>query len=114
MLIEDKASGAQLIQELIVGRLRCRYERQAGMRQDYAAARADRVNREWLRLSPGNRPWLAEYLHEMMVFPKGKHDDQVDRPRNFSIGSKRLWWAGHWRRRSEARNRNPRNVRFQI
>jgi phage terminase large subunit-like protein len=23
-------------------------------------------------------PWLAEYLHEMSVFPNGKHDDQVD------------------------------------
>ena len=22
--------------------------------------------------------WLAEYLHELTVFPKGKHDDQVD------------------------------------
>jgi hypothetical protein len=26
---------------------------------------------------PEAAPWLAEYLHEMMVFPKGKHDDQV-------------------------------------
>jgi phage terminase large subunit-like protein len=23
-------------------------------------------------------PWLAEYLHEMGVFPNGKHDAQVD------------------------------------
>ena len=23
-------------------------------------------------------PWLAEYLHEMTVFPNGKHDAQVD------------------------------------
>ena len=22
--------------------------------------------------------WLAEYLHELMAFPRGKHDDQVD------------------------------------
>jgi predicted phage terminase large subunit-like protein len=27
---------------------------------------------------PQNAPWLAEYLHEMTVFPNGKHDDQVD------------------------------------
>ena len=26
---------------------------------------------------PETAPWLAEYLHEMTVFPKGKHDDQV-------------------------------------
>ena len=24
---------------------------------------------------PEDAPWLAEYLHEMMVFPNGKHDD---------------------------------------
>jgi predicted phage terminase large subunit-like protein len=27
---------------------------------------------------PQSAPWLAECLHEMTVFPKGKHDDQVD------------------------------------
>src|SRR5260221_13824720 len=27
---------------------------------------------------PKNAPWLADYLHELMMFPKGKHDDQVD------------------------------------
>ena len=32
---------------------------------------------------PDAAPWLAEYLHEMMVFPKGKHDDQVDSTAQF-------------------------------
>jgi hypothetical protein len=32
---------------------------------------------------PEGAPWLAEYLHEMMVFPKGKHDDQVDSTAQF-------------------------------
>jgi predicted phage terminase large subunit-like protein len=27
---------------------------------------------------PEAAPWLAEYLYEMTVFPKGTHDDQVD------------------------------------
>ena len=27
--------------------------------------------------------WLAEYLHEMTVFPRGKHDDQVDSTAQF-------------------------------
>jgi hypothetical protein len=27
---------------------------------------------------PKEAPWLAEYLHELTAFPKGKHDDQVD------------------------------------
>src|SRR2546421_7303204 len=32
---------------------------------------------------PETAPWLAEYLHEMLVFPKGKHDDQVDSTAQF-------------------------------
>jgi hypothetical protein len=27
---------------------------------------------------PKEAAWLAEYLHELTAFPKGKHDDQVD------------------------------------
>ena len=27
---------------------------------------------------PETAPWLAEYLHELTVFPNGKHDDQAD------------------------------------
>ena len=26
---------------------------------------------------PKEAAWLAEYLHELTAFPKGKHDDQV-------------------------------------
>jgi hypothetical protein len=29
---------------------------------------------------PETAPWLAEYLHELAVFPNGKHDDQADSP----------------------------------
>src|SRR5205823_1902559 len=32
---------------------------------------------------PEAAPWLAEYLHEMTVFPKGKHDDQTDSTAQF-------------------------------
>src|SRR6516165_5813001 len=51
VLIEDKASGTQLIQELI--------------------------ENGFVHL-PKEAAWLAEYLHELTVFPKGRHDDQVD------------------------------------
>jgi predicted phage terminase large subunit-like protein len=27
---------------------------------------------------PQDAPWLADYLHELAMFPKGKFDDQVD------------------------------------
>ena len=29
-------------------------------------------------LIPERAPWLDDYLHELRVFPCGKHDDQVD------------------------------------
>jgi hypothetical protein len=32
---------------------------------------------------PEIAPWLAEYLHELTVFPKGKHDDQADSTAQF-------------------------------
>ena len=32
---------------------------------------------------PESAPWLPEYLHEMTVFPNGKHDDQVDSTAQF-------------------------------
>ena len=32
---------------------------------------------------PETAPWLAEYLHEMTIFPRGKHDDQVDSTAQF-------------------------------
>ena len=32
---------------------------------------------------PESAPWLAEYLHEMTVFPNGKHDDQADSTAQF-------------------------------
>src|SRR5215510_5324751 len=32
---------------------------------------------------PETAPWLAQYLHEMTVFPNGKHDDQVDSTAQF-------------------------------
>jgi hypothetical protein len=32
---------------------------------------------------PETASWLAEYLHELTVFPKGRHDDQVDSTAQF-------------------------------
>ena len=32
---------------------------------------------------PETAPWLAKYLHEMTLFPKGKHYDQVDSTAQF-------------------------------
>jgi len=78
VLIEDKASGTQLIQELIVDGCYAvtRYKPECDKIMRLHAQTALIENGfVWI---PQTAPWLAEYLHEMTVFPRGKHDDQVD------------------------------------
>lgn len=78
MLIEDRASGVQLIQELrSAGRARVQGVAPKGdkamrMQAQTAAIEAGNV------LLPAQAPWLDDYLHELTVFPYGKYDDQVD------------------------------------
>jgi hypothetical protein len=77
-LIEDRASGTQLIQELI----------SEGV---YAVKKYEPTNDKITRMNyvtstlengfvhlPDKAGWLAEYLHELTTFPKGKNDDQAD------------------------------------
>ena len=83
VLIEDKASGTQLIQELV----------SAGMRwvQRYKPE-LDKVMRLHAQTGliengfvyvPQAAPWLAAYLHELTTFPMGKYDDQTDSTSQF-------------------------------
>ena len=83
VLIEDKASGTQLIQELITEG----FHRVTGYKPD-----CDKIMRLHAQTGliengfvyiPQTAPWLAEYLHEMAVFPKGKYDDQVNSTAQF-------------------------------
>jgi len=78
VLIEDKASGTQLIQELIEQGLHAvtRYQPQSDKIMRMHAQTA-MIENGFVYL-PKEAAWLAEYLHELTVFPKGKHDDQVD------------------------------------
>jgi predicted phage terminase large subunit-like protein len=78
VLIEDKASGTQLIQELVAVGLHAltRYQPQADKVMRMHAQTA-MIENGFVYL-PKEAAWLAEYLHELTVFPKGKHDDQVD------------------------------------
>ncbi len=78
MLIEDKASGTQLIQELVELGLHAvtRYQ----PRQDKIMrmhAQTAMIENGFVHL-PKEAGWRAEYLHELAVFPGGKYDDQVD------------------------------------
>jgi predicted phage terminase large subunit-like protein len=78
VLIEDKASGTQLIQELVQQGLHAitRYQPQTDKIMRMHAQTA-MIENGFVHL-PKDAAWLPEYLHELTVFPKGKHDDQVD------------------------------------
>jgi predicted phage terminase large subunit-like protein len=78
VLIEDKASGTQLIQELIDYGLHAvtRYQPQSDKIMRMHAQTA-MIENGFVHL-PKEAAWLPEYLHELTAFPKGKHDDQVD------------------------------------
>ena len=78
VLIEDKASGQQLIQDL----------KREGFRQAVAIKTMDdkimRLHAQTAVIEngfvffPTNEPWLPDFMHELMAFPKSKYDDQVD------------------------------------
>src|SRR5246127_447738 len=83
VLIEDKASGTQLIQELIADGCHrvTRYQPECDKVMRLHAQTA-MIENGFVHI-PESAAWLAEYLHEMTVFPNGKHNDQVDSTAQF-------------------------------
>jgi predicted phage terminase large subunit-like protein len=80
IVIEDKASGTQLIQELA-------YEGVYNIQRYQPRPNEDKKMRMYTCCNliengfvylPEKADWLPEYRNEMMVFPNGKYDDQVD------------------------------------
>lgn len=78
VLVEDKASGQQLLQDL---------KRETSLPLIAMRSNTSKVTRfaaisamiEAGRLSlPLNAPWLADFEAELLAFPHGRHDDQVD------------------------------------
>jgi predicted phage terminase large subunit-like protein len=78
ILIEDKSSGAQLIQELIREGLHgvTRYDPQPDKIMRLHSVTST-IENGFVHL-PEKAEWLPEYLHEMTCFRKGKFDDQCD------------------------------------
>jgi len=78
VVIEDKSSGTSLIQDLQADGMHAatRYEPKMDkvMRMHSISST---IENGFVHI-PAQAHWLAEYLHEMSVFPKGKYDDQVD------------------------------------
>jgi predicted phage terminase large subunit-like protein len=80
IVIEDKASGTQLIQELAFEGVYNIQSYQPGPNQDKVMrmfACCNLIENGWLYL-PEKADWLTEFINELTVFPNGKYDDQVD------------------------------------
>jgi predicted phage terminase large subunit-like protein len=78
IVIEDKGSGTQLIQELVYDGMHSikRYEPK-GDKVIRLSTVTSTIENGFVHL-PEKAPWLAEYLHELSIFPKGTNDDQAD------------------------------------
>jgi predicted phage terminase large subunit-like protein len=78
ILIEDKASGTQLIQELVNQGMHAikRYEPTMDKTMRMHSVTST-IENGFVHL-PDKAAWLGEYLHELTSFPKGKFDDQAD------------------------------------
>ncbi|KAB2877558.1 MAG: phage terminase large subunit [Albidovulum sp.] len=90
MLIEDAGPGQQLLQDL-------QRDRPPGMIRPIGrkpdASKADRMAAQSAKIEAGHvfllkdAPWLPDFLNEVLAFPFGRHDDQVDALSQF------LGWA---------------------
>jgi predicted phage terminase large subunit-like protein len=84
-VIEDKASGTQLIQDL-------RFEGLLGITEYKPPPGTDKIMRmhaqtamfeNGLVFLPRMASWLSDYVHELTGFPGTRHDDQVDSTTQF-------------------------------
>jgi predicted phage terminase large subunit-like protein len=81
IVIEDKASGTQLIQELKQGAVLYGikpYEPPPGSDKILRLHTQTALFESGSVLLPVSAPWLDEYLRELTSFPGSKYDDQVD------------------------------------
>ena len=78
ILIEDKASGTQLIQELVSEGIHAikRYEPKMDKTMRMHSVTST-IENGFVHL-PDKAAWLTDYLYEVGTFPNGKYDDQAD------------------------------------
>jgi hypothetical protein len=77
-MIEDKASGTQLIQELVNEGMHAIKKYEPTMDKIMRMHSVTGTIESGFVHLPDKTVWLAEYLHELTTFPKGKYDDQAD------------------------------------
>jgi hypothetical protein len=78
ILIEDKASGIQLFQELQREGLQGVTRYQPKMDKIMRLHSVTSTIESGLVHLPTEAEWLDAYLHELTTFPNGKYDDQAD------------------------------------
>lgn len=78
ILIEDKASGTQLIQDLIeAGVSHVTRYKPDGDKIMRLHAQTAAIENGFVHL-PEEAHWLVDYISELILFPAGRHNDQVD------------------------------------
>jgi predicted phage terminase large subunit-like protein len=78
VIVEDQSSGTALIQQLKhEGFTKIEGRKPTKAKPMRMAAEAAQIEAGFVYL-PQEAHWVAEYLHELSVFPNGKYDDQVD------------------------------------
>jgi predicted phage terminase large subunit-like protein len=80
ILIEDKASGTQLIQDLQADGVYAvtAYQPPSGTDKIMRLHAQTAIFENGQVLLPSRAPWLADYVNELTSFPGARHDDQVD------------------------------------
>lgn len=78
ILIEDKASGTQLIQELVSEGMHAIKKYEPTMDKITRMNSVTSTIENGFAYLPDKAAWLGEYLHELTSFPNGKYDDQAD------------------------------------
>jgi predicted phage terminase large subunit-like protein len=78
ILIEDKASGTQLIQELVNEGVHSIKKYEPTMDKTMRMHSVTSTIENGFAHLPGKAAWLGEYLQELTSFPNGKYDDQAD------------------------------------
>jgi predicted phage terminase large subunit-like protein len=90
VLIEDKASGTQLIQELVHEGLHAVTRYTPSMdKVTRLGAQTAMIENGFVHV-PEKAHWLTAYLHELTTFPSARHDDQADSTSQFLDWFKRL------------------------
>ena len=78
ILIEDKASETQLIQELIADGIHAVKKYQPTMDKIMRMHSVTSTIENGFVHFPDQAAWRDEYVHELTTFPNGRYDDQAD------------------------------------